>query len=84
MTVEAATVVFGTLKGIEDGDGRLFLERWLKRVCLDYRLHVSDGHYTVDMLFYKKQDRYWLTNRPALYSKRWGSSGRSGITTTQR
>ena len=78
MAVEAASVVFGRFKGGESVDcvydGRGFLERWLKRVCLDYRLREVGGLYTVDLLFPKPVNSFWLTNCVQVYAKRWGFS----------
>ena len=71
MTVEAATVVFGRYRGTNGRDGRTCLEAWLKKYCLDYRMRNDSGTYSVDMLFYKPVDRYWLTNRPSVYASRW-------------
>ena len=72
MPVEAATVVFGKFKGTDGRDGRALLENFLKKYCLDYRLRSDNGTYSVDMLFFKPVDRYWLTNRPSVYASRWG------------
>ena len=71
MTVEAATVVFGRYVGTDGRDGRACLQDWVKKYCLDYRLRNHNGVFTVDMLFYKPVDRYWLTNRPSIYAGRW-------------
>ena len=56
MAVEAATVVFGQLRGHDGKDGRVCLEQWLKKFCLDYRLRSDNGHYSADLLFHKPVD----------------------------
>ena len=74
--VEAARVVIGRFDGSSGFDGgrdaRLLLQDWLKKHCMDYRLRVDSGTYTVDMLFYQPKDRFWLTNTVQVYAKRWG------------
>ena len=75
MAVEAAVVVFGLFEGVVDGDA--FARRWLTKVCLDFRLHVVDGHYSADCLFYKKVTVRWLGNTVQTYARRWGVQTRS-------
>ena len=77
MAVEAACVVFGLSMGVESVDARPYdggaaLERWMKRLCLDYRVRKVAGHYTVDLLFHKPVSSVWLTNIVQIYAKRWG------------
>ena len=72
MTVEAASVVFGQFRGGDGKDGRICLEQWLKKFCLDYRLRSDNGNYSADLLFFKPVDPYWLTQRTSQYAPRWG------------
>ena len=69
MAVEAASVIFGCSTTKE---GPAFLERWLKKVCLDFRLRVVDKRHTVEFLLFKPSTRHWLTNCVQVYAKRWG------------
>lgn len=57
---------------MEGRSGLVLLERWLQKVCLDYRLHVVDGVYIVDCLFFKPAERFWLANRVQTNAGRWG------------
>ena len=69
MAVEAASMIFGCSA---TKDGPAFLERWLKKVCLDFRLRVVDTRHTVEFLLFKPSTRHWLTNCVQVYAKRWG------------
>ena len=69
MAVEAAAVIFGRCT---TEDGPRFLDRWLKKTCLDFRLRVVDGRHTVDLLLFKASTRHWLANSVQIYAKRWG------------